>query len=123
MLFYIHVALVCSLIPVEEHVCIGVEHLAYTGEVSTLVSEVHAHCGRLPSVLELPTSVTDRHRYLDKVSIATCRSVITSGPVSLYYCMARKLLCHLNPLPTNDALMRHDLCELSISLWEFIWGF
>ncbi len=29
----------------------------------------------------------------------------------------------LNPLPTNDAPMRHDLCELSISLWEFIWGF
>ncbi len=28
----------------------------------------------------------------------------------------------LNPLPTNDAPMRHDLCELSISLWEFIWG-
>ncbi len=28
----------------------------------------------------------------------------------------------INPLPTNDALMRHDLCELSISLWEFIWG-
>ncbi len=23
-----------------------------------------------------------------------------------------------NPLPTNDALMRHGL---SISLWEFIW--
>ncbi len=29
----------------------------------------------------------------------------------------------LNPLPTNDAPMRHDLSELSISLWEFIWGF
>ncbi len=28
----------------------------------------------------------------------------------------------LNPLPTNDAPMR-DLCEPSISLWEFIWGF
>ncbi len=28
----------------------------------------------------------------------------------------------VNPLPTNDAPMRHDLCELSISLWEFIWG-
>ncbi len=28
----------------------------------------------------------------------------------------------INPLPTNDAPMRHDLCELSISLWEFIWG-
>ncbi len=27
-----------------------------------------------------------------------------------------------NPLPTNDAPMRHDLSELSISLWEFIWG-
>ncbi len=26
----------------------------------------------------------------------------------------------VNPLPTNDAPMRHDLCELSISLWEFI---
>ncbi len=29
----------------------------------------------------------------------------------------------VNPLPTNDAPMRHDLGELSISLWEFIWGF
>ncbi len=28
----------------------------------------------------------------------------------------------INPLPTNDAPMRHDLCELSISLWEFICG-
>ncbi len=28
-----------------------------------------------------------------------------------------------NPLPTNDAPMRHDLSELSISLLEFIWGF
>ncbi len=28
----------------------------------------------------------------------------------------------VNPLPTNDAPMRHDLCELFISLWEFIWG-
>ncbi len=27
-----------------------------------------------------------------------------------------------NPLPTNDAPMRHDLSELSISLWEFMWG-
>ncbi len=29
----------------------------------------------------------------------------------------------INALPTNDAPMRHDLSELSISLWEFIWGF
>jgi len=29
---------------------------------------------------------------------------------------------HLNPLTTNDAYMRHDPCELSISLWEFIWS-
>ncbi len=29
----------------------------------------------------------------------------------------------LNSLPTNDGKCRHDLCELSISLWEFIWGF
>ncbi len=28
----------------------------------------------------------------------------------------------VNPLPTNVTPMRHDLCELSISLWEFIWG-
>ncbi len=28
-----------------------------------------------------------------------------------------------NSLPTNDGKCRHDLCELSISLWEFIWGF
>ncbi len=29
----------------------------------------------------------------------------------------------INSLPTNDGKCRHDLCELSISLWEFIWGF
>ncbi len=29
----------------------------------------------------------------------------------------------INPLPTNDAPICHDLCELSISLWEFVWGF
>ena len=28
----------------------------------------------------------------------------------------------LNPLTTNDAYMRHDHCELSITLWEFIWS-
>ncbi len=28
-----------------------------------------------------------------------------------------------NSLPTNDGKCRHGLCELSISLWEFIWGF
>ena len=27
-----------------------------------------------------------------------------------------------NSLTTNDAYMRHDPCELSISLWEFIWS-
>jgi len=31
-------------------------------------------------------------------------------------------LHHINPLTTNDAYMRHDPCELSISLWEFIWS-
>ncbi len=36
---------------------------------------------------------------------------------------AKKVRYSLNPLPTNDAPMRHDLCELSISLWKFIWGF
>ncbi len=30
---------------------------------------------------------------------------------------------YLNSLPTNDGKCRHDLCELSISFWEFIWGF
>jgi len=29
---------------------------------------------------------------------------------------------HTNSLTTNDASMRHDPCELSISLWEFIWS-
>jgi len=28
----------------------------------------------------------------------------------------------LNSLTTNDAYMCHDPCELSISLWEFIWS-
>jgi len=32
------------------------------------------------------------------------------------------LLRHINSLTTNDAYMRHDPCELSISLWEFIWS-
>ncbi len=39
-------------------------------------------------------------------------------PVHSYDSDARK--AGVNPLPTNDALMRHDLCKLSISLWEFI---
>ncbi len=52
--------------------------------------------------------------------------------VQLKYCVmaiASTLLSNVvkhstsfNPLPTNDAPMRHDLCKLSISLWEFIWG-
>ena len=28
----------------------------------------------------------------------------------------------INLLATNDAYMCHDPCELSISLWEFIWS-
>ena len=28
----------------------------------------------------------------------------------------------INPLTTDNAYMRHDPCELSISLWEFIWS-
>jgi len=28
----------------------------------------------------------------------------------------------LNSLTTNDAYMRHDPCELSISLWKFVWS-
>ena len=28
----------------------------------------------------------------------------------------------INPLTTDDAYMHHDPCELSISLWEFIWS-
>ncbi len=31
--------------------------------------------------------------------------------------------CVLTLLLPNGAIWRHDLCELSISLWEFIWGF
>ncbi len=31
--------------------------------------------------------------------------------------------CFFNSLLPNDAIWRHDLCELSISLWEFIRGF
>ncbi len=33
--------------------------------------------------------------------------------------------CHVsyNSLLPNDVIWRHDLCELSISLWEFIWCF
>ncbi len=33
------------------------------------------------------------------------------------------LVVLLNSLPTNDGKCRHDLCELSISLRKFIWGF
>ncbi len=29
----------------------------------------------------------------------------------------------LTLLLPNDAIWHQDLCELSISLWEFIWGF
>ncbi len=37
--------------------------------------------------------------------------------------IAIQLLTLFNSLPTNDGNCRHDLYELSISLWEFIWGF
>ncbi len=33
------------------------------------------------------------------------------------------IFCFFNSLPTNDGKCRHDLCELSISLWDFVWGF
>ncbi len=36
--------------------------------------------------------------------------------------MCNMTVIRVNPLPTNDAPIRHDLCELSISLWEFIYG-
>ncbi len=29
----------------------------------------------------------------------------------------------VNSLAPNNGKCHHDLCELSISLWEFIWGF
>ncbi len=35
---------------------------------------------------------------------------------------ALKVPSCVNSLLPNDAIWRHDLCELSISLWEFIWG-
>ncbi len=46
-------------------------------------------------------------------------------------CRATRVVCNvevtvtvggvpINPLPTNDAPMRYDLCELSISLWGFM---
>ncbi len=44
--------------------------------------------------------------------------VLILGVSTLYM-----LFCFFNSLPTNDGKCRHDLCELSISLWEFIWGF
>ncbi len=35
-----------------------------------------------------------------------------------------ELIIHIiNSLLPNDAIWCHDLCKLSISLWEFIWGF
>ncbi len=34
--------------------------------------------------------------------------------------LENRLTPAINPLPTNDAPMRHDLSELSISLWELI---
>ncbi len=43
--------------------------------------------------------------------------------LSLAYISAGDACQRVNPLPTNDAPMRRDLCELSVSLWEFIWGF
>ncbi len=51
---------------------------------------------------------------------------LSSGAVGTGWFAYSKLdlmyICTINPLPTNDAPMRHDLGELSISLWEFIWG-
>ncbi len=61
------------------------------------------------------------HRYLDKVLIEMFSITVWA----LQFINTSK--CGLwrpspfNPLPINNAAMRHDLCELSISLWEFIW--
>ncbi len=51
--------------------------------------------------------------------VGTCK-VRRGDSVRKYY--NRKVRYFYIPLPTNDAPMRHDLSELSISLWEFIWG-
>ncbi len=50
------------------------------------------------------------------------RDTARFGPRYTRIAMIHSLLQRVNPLPTNDAPMRHDLSELSISLWEFIWG-
>ncbi len=42
--------------------------------------------------------------------------------ITYYIYITYQVAAIINPLPTNDASMRHDLSELSISLWEFIWG-
>ena len=34
----------------------------------------------------------------------------------------RQCVVAVNPFTTNDASMHHDPCELSISLWEFVWS-
>ncbi len=56
---------------------------------------------------------------------------MVSASLSCFFTGSKELkaLCNyiteqlFNSLPTNDGKCRHDLCELSISLWEFIWGF
>ncbi len=50
--------------------------------------------------------------------VCACVRVCMHACVCVQVCMEGKIT-YLNPLPTNDAPMRHGL---SISLWEFIWG-
>ncbi len=48
-------------------------------------------------------------------------NLLETGWYVLLVVLVPKCAC-VNSLTTNDAPMRHDLSELSIRLWEFIWG-
>ncbi len=61
-----------------------------------------------------------RHSLVNKVQLCSLITVyhIGYGHVRINPLSDRSVaLRSVNPLPTNDAPMRHDLCELSISIW------
>ncbi len=63
-------------------------------------------------------------RFVLTCNVWLAHHMVSRDTSSLHHCYRHSLSCdHINSLPTNDGKCRHDLCELSISLWEFIWGF
>ncbi len=84
--------------------------------ISTLINPFGAYCVfclhlALHLVWQLPKSSNGKYN----THITRCKVYNPNKQSVATYCV--------NSFLPNDAIWRHELCELSISLWEFIWGF